>query len=96
LDSSWQHESKLTVKEGLRMSETITIPWPEDEPTVSVYPTAAQLLGMGRSSAYDTVKRGEFPVRVIACGNKLRVPTADLRRLLGLAIAKPSNLDDAA
>lgn len=64
------------------------LPWPEDEPTVALYPTAAQCFGMGRSAAYYAQSTGTFPVPVIRAGAKLRVPTAALRRVLGLATSK--------
>jgi excisionase family DNA binding protein len=52
-------------------------------PTVSIA-TAARLLGCGRTLAYDLVRRGEFPCRVLPLGSRYRVPTADLLRALGL------------
>jgi len=52
-------------------------------PTVTV-DVAAQCLGIGRSLAYQLLKRGEFPVRVLKVGNRNRIPTADLRTLLGI------------
>ena len=64
-----------------------TIPWPENEPTVALYPVAAKAFDMGRSAAYASARAGKFPVAVIACGGKLRVPTAELRRVLGLAMS---------
>lgn len=44
---------------------------------------AAKMLGIGRSLAYDLVKRDQFPVRVLRIGHKLRIPTADLLTYLG-------------
>ena len=67
---------------------TPVIPWPEDEPTVSLYPTAARCFGMGRSAAYYAQSIGTFPAPVIRAGNKLRVPTASLRRVLGMPTSK--------
>jgi len=43
---------------------------------------AGQILGVGRSAAYDAVARGDLPS--IRLGRRLLVPTAGLRRLLGL------------
>jgi excisionase family DNA binding protein len=57
------------------------IPTPEDCPTVSVE-EAGGWCGLGRSAAYEAVRRGELPV--IRFGRSLRVPTARLRELLGL------------
>jgi excisionase family DNA binding protein len=57
------------------------IPTPEERPTVSVEEAGA-LCGLGRSAAYDAVRRGELPA--LRFGRSLRVPTARLRVLLGL------------
>jgi predicted DNA-binding transcriptional regulator AlpA len=53
-------------------------------PTVSI-DEARKPFGIGRSLAYDLAARDEFPVRIIRCGKLLRVPTADLLEVLGLA-----------
>jgi excisionase family DNA binding protein len=55
--------------------------WP---PTVRLWPEAAQALGVGRCVAYDLVKRGEFPVRVLRLGSKYRIPTEELLKYLGI------------
>jgi len=47
-------------------------------------PTAARALGLGRSTAYELARRGEFPCRVLRVGSSYRVPTADLMRVLGI------------
>ena len=44
--------------------------------------TAASILGIGRSTAYDLIRRDEFPVPVIKIGRCLRVPVAPLRNLM--------------
>ena len=51
---------------------------------VRLWPTAARALGIGRTLAFDLAKRGEFPVRLLKIGNQYRVPTAELRRVLGI------------
>jgi excisionase family DNA binding protein len=45
--------------------------------------TAAQILGIGRTKAYELARHGEFPCLVIRVGDLYRVSTADLLRLLG-------------
>ncbi|TDD86083.1 helix-turn-helix domain-containing protein [Actinomadura rubrisoli] len=45
--------------------------------------TAARVLGLSRTYAYQLAKREEFPCRVIRIGNCYRVPTAALLALLG-------------
>jgi hypothetical protein len=62
----------------------IALPRPEDQPTVDLWPTAATALGLGRSAVYNAAARGDLPVTVLHCGRKLRVATAELRRVLAL------------
>jgi hypothetical protein len=58
-------------------------------PTLDI-PTAARLLGCGRSLAYELAKRDQFPCRVLRLGRRYVVPTVDLLRALGL----PTDLPD--
>lgn len=43
---------------------------------------AALILGIGRNAAYEAVKRGDIPS--IRIGQRIVVPTAPLRKMLGL------------
>ena len=52
-------------------------------PTVSLT-EAAQLLGIGRSTAYAAARNDEFPVQVIKVGGRYIVPTKPLLDLLGI------------
>jgi hypothetical protein len=52
-------------------------------PTVSV-PVAGRCLGINRATAYELAARNELGVPVLRLGRSLRVPTAELRRVLGL------------
>jgi len=52
--------------------------------------TAAAVLRIGRTKAYDLAKRGEFPVRVIRIGDSYRVPVAALLTLLGISEQPPA------
>ena len=52
-------------------------------PTVSLT-EAAQLLGIGRSTAYAAAHNDEFPVQVIKVGGRYIVPTKPLLDLLGI------------
>jgi hypothetical protein len=45
--------------------------------------TAALILGIGRTLAYELVRADEFPVRLIRIRRRIRVPVADLLALLG-------------
>lgn len=48
---------------------------------------AADLLGIGRNSAYDAVREGRFPVRVIRVGARYLIPRVELEELLGISRA---------
>lgn len=50
--------------------------------------TAGRAFGISRDGAYDLVRRGAFPVRTIRVGRALRVPRAELLRVLGVADAE--------
>lgn len=54
-------------------------------PVVIDLPTAARLLGIGRTSAYELVRTGQWPTPVIRAGRLIRVPTRPLLVLLCLA-----------
>lgn len=55
------------------------LPDPQVQPTVTIDETA-DVLKIGRASAYAAAKRGEIPT--IKIGRRLLVPTAALLRLL--------------
>lgn len=45
-------------------------------------PEAGALFGWSRAQSYRKVKEGTWPTRVIRAGRSIRIPTADVRRLL--------------
>ena len=45
---------------------------------------AADLLGIGRNAAYEAVREGRFPVRVIKVGVRYLIPRAELEELLSI------------
>jgi predicted DNA-binding transcriptional regulator AlpA len=51
--------------------------------------TAAAVLGIGRTAAYEMVRTGCWPTPVLRLGNRIRVPTAALRELLRLSTETP-------
>lgn len=57
-----------------------SLPDAATEPTVTIE-RAAQVLGIGRGSAYEAARRGEIPV--LRIGKRFVVPTAQLLALLG-------------
>jgi excisionase family DNA binding protein len=64
--------------EGLTREELLALPV-----TVDVA-TAARALGLGRSTAYELARSGEFPCRILRIRSSYRVPTAELLRVLGI------------
>lgn len=56
-------------------------------PAVIDVPTAARLLGVGKSAAYELVRTGGWPTPVVRLGKLIRVPSAPLLQLIGLADA---------
>jgi hypothetical protein len=60
------------------------IPDPAEQPTVPLWPDAARAFGLGRARAFELARRGELPFVVYRLGRSFRVPTAALRRALGL------------
>jgi hypothetical protein len=53
---------------------------------------AARALGIGRTSAYNLARQGQFPCPLIKVGALYRVPTAALLRLLALTPPVPTHL----
>jgi len=47
--------------------------------------TAARVLGLGRTKAYELAKHDQFPCRVIRIGDTYRIPAAGLLELLGIS-----------
>jgi excisionase family DNA binding protein len=67
-----------------------------DVPTATARPTlsveeAGEFLGISRASAYEGVRSGQIPS--IRIGRRIVVPTAALRRMVGIDV---SNGNDAA
>lgn len=59
----------------------MNLPTPDQQPTVTVE-FAGEALGISRGSAYEAAARGDIPT--IKIGRRIVVPTAALRRMLGL------------
>jgi hypothetical protein len=58
-------------------------------PAVTDLVTAGRALGLGRTTAYELARAGQFPCPVIRAGSSWRVPTAGLLAVLGLAVPGP-------
>ena len=53
-------------------------------PVIVSVAVAARALGIGRNKAYELIHAGEFPVKILALGDSMKVPTANLRAVLGV------------
>jgi Helix-turn-helix domain len=74
----------------------LTISQLADLPVTIDLMTAAQILGIGRTKAYQLARRDEFPCLIIRVGDLYRVSTADLLRLLGTSTEPARPSQDAA
>jgi len=54
-------------------------------PAVVDLATAARVLGLGRSAAYELVRLGTWPTPVLRLGRLIKVPSAPLVELVGLS-----------
>lgn len=54
-------------------------------PAVVDVVTAAEVLGIGRTVAYELIRTGRFPTPVLRVGRQVRIPTSYLIELLGLS-----------
>ena len=54
-------------------------------PTCSIA-TAARILGFGRTTAFELLRQGTFPVEVLSFGRVRRVRTADLLAYLHIPV----------
>lgn len=51
-------------------------------PPVVDVPTAAAVLGIGRTAAYELIRVGNWPTPVLRLGKLIRIPTAPLLELV--------------
>ena len=66
------------------MTRPAAPPNPRALPPVLDIVTAGRLLGIGRTTAYQLARNGQFPVPVLRIGGGYRVPTAPLLTVLGI------------
>jgi predicted site-specific integrase-resolvase len=64
------------LQEGLDAPDTVM-------PAVLDLLTAATMLGIGRTLAYELVRTGRWPTPIIRIGRLIKVPTQPLLDLLG-------------
>ena len=53
-------------------------------PAVLDVPTAARVLGLSRTAAYELIRTGDWPTPVFRLGRLIRIPTAPMLDLLGI------------
>ncbi len=53
-------------------------------PAVVDVPTAARVLGLSRTAAYELIRVGGWPTPVFRLGRLIRIPTAPMLSLLGV------------
>lgn len=63
-------------------SKKWTIDEIREEGALTGVPTSAAMLGMSSWTAYDLIKRDEFPVPVLRVGNRIKVPVQPIIDLL--------------
>jgi hypothetical protein len=52
--------------------------------------TAAAVLDIGRTAAYELVRTGQWPTPILRLGGRIKVPTAPLLELLGVSTDPPA------
>ena len=62
-------------------------------PAVVDVPTAAAVLAIGRTAAYELVRSGRWPTPIVRLGHRIRIPTAPLLVLLGVSTDFADDLD---
>ena len=63
------------------------VPLPEEQPMMQLWPQVGKLLGLGRAATYEAARRGDIPT--MRFGRRIAVPTAALRRMLGIDTPEP-------
>lgn len=57
-------------------------------------PTAARVLGLSRTAAYELIRVGGWPTPVFRLGRLIRIPTAPMLSLLGVEAATVQQASD--
>lgn len=66
-----------------------TLPYPEDQPLLPVWPIVGKAIGCGRSQTFKLITDGEFPVETLKYGSRFFARTADVRSYLRLPLTRP-------
>lgn len=65
-----------------RASRSMTVEKAASIPIVVDVPTAAAILGIGRTAAYELIRLGKWPTPVLRLGKLIRIPSAPLLELV--------------
>lgn len=65
-------------------ASNMTIVRAESLPPVVDVVTAAAILGIGRTAAYELIRTGSWPTPVLRLGKLIRIPTGPLLELIQL------------
>lgn len=60
-------------------------------PVLLDVPEAARVLGIGRSLAYQLVRRGQWPTGVVRVGRLIKIPSGPLLRLVETGADEPAS-----
>ena len=55
--------------------------------------TAASILGIARTLAFELAKTNQFPVRILRLGRRIRIPVSELLHYLGNNADENANKD---
>lgn len=77
--------SRSAFKEPLTVAQLRALP-----PLVDLM-TAARVLGLGRTTAYELARAGLWPTPLVRIGRRFKVPSAPLLALLDLPSGQPSS-----
>ena len=63
-------------------SAKMTVERAQNLPPVVDVPTAAAILGIGRTAAYELIRSGQWPTPILRLGKLIRVPSGPLLELV--------------
>ena len=63
-------------------SRRMTVETALQVPPVVDVPTAAAMLGIGRTAAYELIRLGQWPTPVLRLGKLIRIPSAPILELI--------------
>lgn len=63
-------------------------------PSTLTVPQAAQVLGIGRTLAYELVRADAWPTPIVRAGRLIKIPTAPLLKLLATGRLPGAEVDD--